>query len=112
MRKGDLVRLSPAAGWSAFRNLTEDERQAWLLKFQEDVRQGRQLWHDDAGEPRLVPRSVVFEPTADRFYIVLRARVRAEWNYRLVSGLCELVDPETGVPFFVSRGDTLPLEAA
>lgn len=110
MRKGDLVRLSATAQHSAFRHLAEDERQAWLLEFQEDVRQGRERWHDDAGEPRLVPRSVTVMPTPGRLHIVLRARVRAAYNYQPCEGLCEVVDPESGVTFFVSRADTSPLE--
>jgi hypothetical protein len=110
MRKGDLVQVKPTRR-CAFRYLTEDERLAWLSDFLEGVRQGRQSWHDDAGESKLTPRTVTFHPVEGRPYIVLRARVRAEREHRADGGLCELFDFETGKSFFVNRTATRPLES-
>lgn len=52
-KKGQLVRVWGRARGS--RALGVAERNAWYEAFHAACRAGRDVWHDDAGEPRLAP---------------------------------------------------------
>lgn len=53
LKKGRLVRVRQSVQGS--RACTAAERNAWYEAFHADCRAGRDVWHDDAGEPRLAP---------------------------------------------------------
>lgn len=104
--KGDILRARIAAsgrvsdGW---RRLTHDEQQAWYAQHYEDVKAGRDLPYDSAGESRLAPQDTRIPLHADRTYEVVRGRVNAPYGWSSEKGCCEVVDMLTGDRFFCKR---------
>ena len=106
--KGQLVRAVRPSGmrdwdFGGWRRCTEEETQAWYERFHDDCRNGRDVWHDSAGEPRLAPTDSHVELVEGRVYQVLRGRVRAPCGYRTVSGAVELLCTHTGQRFYTRR---------
>jgi hypothetical protein len=110
MRKGSLVRVRGDTRYEAFRTLTTEERVAWRVKFEEDVAAGLRVPFDSGGESVLPPTTGGVSTSEDKYYIVMRTRCRAQRNYHTVKGLCELLDPETGVKFYLKRERILSVE--
>lgn len=104
--KGDILRPRIAAsgrvsdGW---RRLTHEERQAWYAQHHEDVKAGRALPYDSAGESQLAPQDAYIPLHADRTYEVVRGRVNAPFGYGSAKGSCEIVDMLDGTRFFCKR---------
>ena len=104
--KGDILRVKISTkgrelyGW---RRLTHDEQQAWYAQHYEDVKAGRDLPYDSAGESRLAPQDTRIPLHADRTYEVVRGRVNAPYGYGSAKGSCEVVDMLTGDRFFCKR---------
>jgi len=104
--KGDIVRPRLSAsgrvsdGW---RRLTHEERQAWYAQHYEDVKAGRDVPYDSAGESKLAPQDAYIPLHADRAYEVVRGRVNAPQGYGSQKGCCEVVDMLTGKQFFCKR---------
>ena len=104
--KGDILRPRIAAsgrvsdGW---RRLTHEERQAWYAQHHEDVKAGRDVPYDSAGESKLAPQDAYIPLHADRTYEVVRGRVNAPYGWSSEKGCCEVVDMLTGDRFFCKR---------
>lgn len=104
--KGDILRARIAAsgrvsdGW---RRLTHEERQAWYAQHYEDVKDGRALPYDSAGESLLAPQDAYIPLHADRTYEVVRGRVNAPYGWSSEKGCCEIVDMLDGTRFFCKR---------
>lgn len=104
--KGDILRPRIAAsgrvseGW---RRLTHDEQQAWYAQHYEDVKAGRDVPYDSAGESRLAPQDAYIPLHADRTYEVVRGRVNAPYGWSSEKGCCEVVDMLDGTRFFCKR---------
>ncbi len=105
--KGQLVKptalLPRGADRRGWRRLTHDERQDWYEKFYEDCRNGKDVWHDSAGESRLAPSDTAVPLVEGRIYQVTRGRVRAPSGYGSVPGAVEILCTVTGKRFFVTR---------
>ena len=106
--KGQLVKATRPANmrhwdFSGWRRLTHEERQSWYAQHYEDVRAGRDLPYDSAGESRLAPTDNHVELVEGRIYQVLRGRVRAPCGYRTVAGSVELLCTHTGQRFYTRR---------
>lgn len=100
-RKGQLVR--PAYFANAWRRLTSDEREAWYKEFHTACREGKDTWHDDAGEPRLAPSDMSFTLTPEMTLTVVRARVSAPAGYGKVTGCAQVFCPDNGETLYVQR---------
>ena len=99
--KGSLVHVTESrCGW---RRLTTQERNEWYENFYKDCREGRDVWHDDAGESKLAPQDDTVVTSEKLVYTVLRSRVRAPCGYGTTPGCAELLCTATGVRFFVRR---------
>ncbi len=100
-KKGDYVKtVKPTSGW---RRMTQEENNAWYDKFHSDCREGRDVWHDSAGEPRLAPQDTYFNLAQDTVMKVLRARVNAPCGYSSMKGCCQVFNPATGETMYVTR---------
>lgn len=107
--KGQLVKavkLPGARSWDfgGWRRASSEETREWYTKFHEDIRAGREVWHDDAGESRLPPRDTYLEMVEGRIYQVVRGRVQAPCGYRTVKGAVELLCTHSGERFYTRRG--------
>lgn len=104
--KGDILRLADGltrgGGW---RRLTADERAAWYEQHHADVKAGRDLPYDSAGESKLAPQDAYIPLRADRTYEVVRGRANAPYSYGTEKGCCEVVDMLDGTRFFCKRRD-------
>lgn len=114
-QKGQLVRAvkpSNFRNWdfSGWRRASSEETHAWYEKFHEDCRNGRDVWHDSAGESKLAPSDTYVELVEGRIYQVLRGRVSAPCGYRKVSGAVELLCTHTGERFYTYRNCITHLE--
>ena len=104
--KGDILRPRSVAsgrvsdGW---RRLTHEEQRAWYAQHHEDVKAGRDVPYDSAGESKLAPRDAYIPLHADRTYEVVRGRVNAPYGWSSEKGCCEVVDMLDGTRFFCKR---------
>lgn len=116
MRKGDLVKLNERAlemgnyfdkeqmRYGASRLLSEDERNRWRARRNQNVRAGLETWHDDAGEPTLPPKTEIVYLYSHKVYPVLRARCRVELGWgRAQGGMTKVLDTQTGEEVYIKR---------
>ena len=118
MRKNDLVqftevvkediadryRYSDSDGTvDGFRNLSAAERELWITRHTEAVKEGRTQWHDSAGEPWLAPWTKSVSFPLEGTFIVLKARTTAMRSHRKVTGLASIACPSTGIVGYVKR---------
>ena len=118
MRKNDLVqftevvkediadryRYSDSDGTvDGFRNLSAAERELWITRHTEAVKEGRTQWHDSAGEPWLAPWTKSVSFPLEGTFIVLKARTTAMRSHRKVTGLASIACPSTGTVGYVKR---------
>ena len=130
MKKGDLVMLSPndpeierLSGWHkgpvrymARRPTTQEERQEWREEKHRQIREADEKGEDtfsiafnDAGEPRLPPRSISIPLPVDRIYIVERARCRVQLGWGTATGgMTRILDTQTGEHAYVAREMLIP----
>jgi hypothetical protein len=101
--KGDILRPVNAASNMGWRPLTGEERDQWYKQHYEDVKAGRDLPYDSAGESRLAPQDIHIPLRADRTYEVVRGRVTAPDGYGKTKGCCEVVDMLDGTRFYCKR---------
>jgi hypothetical protein len=112
-RKGDLVALTEAAfgqDWGRSREIfmggrpiTPDETDEWYRRHREDVKAGRDVWHDSAGESKLPPQSVSVQLKKDQTYVVVRGRTAPRLGYgNPTPGCCQILT-ETGEMCHVKR---------
>ncbi len=118
MRKNDLVQFtqgtkediadrylySDSVGTvDGFRNLSAAERELWITRHTEAVKEGRTQWHDSAGEPWLAPYTALVKFPLEGTFIVLKARTTAMRSHRKVTGLASIACPSTGTVGYVKR---------
>ena len=119
LRKGDLVRLSPAACFTEkhggsleypLTNYLNDERgtvEGVRIATEEDARAWRNSELSNgltsAGETKLPPTAVTVNLHRDRAYTILRARCRPEWGYRKHSGMAMVLCTVTGEAVYIKR---------
>ena len=116
MRKNDLVQFTQGtkrlsedryrysdsdATVDGFRNLSADERELWIERHTEAVKEGRTQWHDSAGEPWLAPYTTLVKFPLNGTFIVLKARTTAIRSHRKVTGLASIACPSTGAVGYV-----------
>lgn len=99
--KGDLVR--PTKPSTAWRRMTPEENHAWYAKFHEDCRNGVDVWHDSAGEPRLAPTETYFTLMPEMTLTVVRGRASAPCGYGSVKDCALVFCPDNGETLYVSR---------
>jgi hypothetical protein len=99
--KGDLVR--PVGPIQAWRRMRPEENQAWYARFHEDCRNGKDVWHDSAGEPRLAPCDTFFTLTPEMTLTVVRGRASAPCGYGSQKGCALVFCPDNGETLFVPR---------
>ncbi|MDB4337618.1 hypothetical protein OAA09_01210 [bacterium] len=122
MKKGDLVMFDPTVEvvqrkirWGiadddvgyylARRPTTEAERRTWEIETSLAIQEGKQPWHDSAGEPRLPPMSKTISFPIDAVFIVERARCRVQLNYgNASSGMARILHTQSGEYAYVPRG--------
>ena len=90
------------------RHTTEEERVEWRKNMSEEIRSGREVWHDCAGEPHMAPRSYTVTVNRDVDYVVVRARCCPTLGYHKQPGmaLIKRANPETELQskeFYVKR---------
>jgi hypothetical protein len=90
------------------RHTTHEERDDWRKHMAEEIRSGREVWHDCAGEPRMAPRSYSVTVNRDVDYTVVRARCCPTIGYHKQPGmaLIKRANPETELQskeFYVKR---------
>jgi hypothetical protein len=99
--KGDLVRpVQVTHGW---RRMNAEENRSWYEKFHEDCRNGKDTWHDSAGESRLAPSDTFFTLTPEMTLTVLRGRASAPVGYGTMTDCALVFCPDNGQTLFVSR---------
>ena len=118
MRKNDLVQFTQGtkrlyedrwrysdsdATVDGFRNLSAAERELWITRHTEAVKEGRTQWHDSAGEPWLAPYTALVKFPLNGTFIVLKARTTAMRSHRKVTGLASIACPSTGIVGYVKR---------
>ena len=118
MRKNDLVQFTQGtkrlsedrwrysdsdATVDGFRNLSAAERELWITRHTEAVKEGRTQWHDSAGEPWLAPYTKSVGFPLNGTFIVLKARTTAMRSHRKVTGLASIACPSTGIVGYVKR---------
>ena len=118
MRKNDLVQFtqgtkediadrylySDSVGTvDGFRNLSAAERELWITRHTEAVKEGRTQWHDSAGEPWLAPYTESVSFPLNGTFIVLKARTTGMRSHRKVTGLASIACPSTGIVGYVKR---------
>mgnify|MGYP003116270876 FL=1 len=118
MRKNDLVQFTEVvkediadrylysdfdATVDGFRNLSAAERELWITRHTEAVKEGRTQWHDSAGEPWLAPYTKSVSFPLNGTFIVLKARTTAMRSHRKVTGLASIACPSTGIVGYVKR---------
>lgn len=100
--KGTLVRpAGPRV--EAWRRASPEERQAWYERHAEDVRAGRDTWHDSGGESRLAPTDAYFTVTPEMTLTVVRGRVAAPLGYGKAKDCCAVFCPDNGETLFIRR---------
>lgn len=101
LSKGMLVRpIDKVNGW---RRLTAEEKNAWYAKFHEDCRNGKEVWHDSAGEPVLAPCDTYYTLDPSMTLTVIRARASAPHGYGSSKGCCLVFCPDNGETLYVKR---------
>ena len=118
MRKNDLVQFTQGtkrlsedrwrysdsdATVDGFRNLSAEERELWITRHTEAVKEGRTQWHDSAGEPWLAPYTTLVSFPLNGTFIVLKARTTGMRSHRKVTGLASIACPSTGTVGYVKR---------
>ncbi len=118
MRKNDLVQFTQGTKEDitdkyrysdsdsiveGFRNLSAAERELWIKRHTEAVKEGRTQWHDSAGEPWIAPYTTLVKFPLNGTFIVLKARTTAVRSYRKVTGLASIACPSTGAVGYVKR---------
>ena len=101
--KGDLVK--PIANIHGWRRISPEEQRDWYEKFHEDCRNGKDVWHDSAGESRLAPSDTYFTLTPEMTLTVVRGKASAPLGYSNVKGCTLVFCPDNGQTLFVSRHD-------
>ena len=99
--KNDLVR--PTVPTSAWRRMTPEENRAWYERFYEDCRNGKDVWHDSAGEPRLAPCDTYYTLTPEMTLTVVRGRASAPCGYGSVKDCALVFCPDNGETLYVHR---------
>ncbi len=93
IRKGDLV-FAAGRGWRAATPADNANYVGYML---------------DDGEWSLPPKRIYLDFDRQTPLIVMRARVAGD-RYSREPTQCEVINPATGVVFFVSRDDVRPLD--
>jgi len=93
---------------SGYRHTTAEEQDEWREKLKEEIRSGREVWHDCAGEPRMAPRFYSVTVNKDIDYTVVRARCCPIIGYHKSPGMTLIrhANPETDhqrKEFYVKR---------
>ena len=104
LKKGLLVRVRQ--GVTGTRALTAAERNAWYESFHADCRAGRDVWYDDAGEPRLPPNVVDTSFTVGKCLIVTAALAspkRIGWTCTGRGKYCMVLDTVTGQEWLMNK---------
>ena len=114
-RVGQYVRLRPSVaqrhganliaapvGW---RQLTQEERDAWYEEHYKAVKEGRELPYDSAGESVLSPQDTYIDVYFDRVYEIVRGRVSAARGYGKQPGCCLVRCLLLGEEFYMRRQD-------
>jgi len=99
--KGDLVR--PTNSIHAWRRMTPEENRSWYEKFYEDCRNGKDTWHDSAGESRLAPCDSYFTLTPEMTLTVVRGKASAPHGYGTTKDCALVFCPDNGETLFVRR---------
>ena len=77
MKKGTQVKLKKSHRLHAprvYRPTTPEERQAWYSWLHAEIKAGREVGYDSAGESRLPPMCAVVAAVPDDTFTVVRAR--------------------------------------
>ena len=99
--KGDLVRpVNTIHGW---RRMNAEENRSWYEKFHEDCRNGKDVWHDSAGESRLAPCDTYFTLTPEMTLTVVRGKASAPLGFGKVKDCALVFCPDNGETLFASR---------
>jgi hypothetical protein len=90
------------------RHTEEPERDAWRKRLSEDIKSGKETWHDCAGEPHMAPRCTSVAMARDTDYVVVRARCAPVLGYHKYPGMALIVnalplDEGKRRPFYVKR---------
>ena len=103
---GQYVRFNTDRGqplYTGWRRMNASETQQWYDQHRKDVRDGKALPYDSAGESVLPPQDVYIAVHHDRVYEIVRARVSAPQGYGKRSGSCLVRCLLTGEEFYIQR---------
>ena len=107
-RAGQYVRFNTDRGqplYAGWRRMNASETDQWYEQHRKDVRDGKALPYDSAGESVLPPQDVYITVHHDRVYEIVRGRVSAQQGYGKTSGCCLVRCLLTGQEFYMNRRD-------